>query len=59
MKTQINFSTYSADVGRFPTREQLVAHLQGFDGIELMWWGDHELVTPDLVVGVHLNCRFS
>ena len=52
-------TTSPDDVERFQTREQLAAHIDGFDGLELMWFGDHDLITPDLVVGVHLTCRFT
>lgn len=59
MKIQVNMTTSFDDVERFASREQLAAHIEGFDGIELMWYGDHDLIRPDIVVGMHLNCRFN
>ena len=59
MKIQVNITTSSDDVNRFPTRQSLLDHIAGFDGLELMWFGDNDLITPDMVVGVHLTCRFT
>ena len=57
MLVSFNLTTSSDDMDRFETRDELRALMDGFDGVELMWFGDNDLVTPDMVSGVHLNCK--
>ena len=59
MKTLINMTTSIDDVSRFESNRQLRDHIAGFDGFELMWFGDSDIVTADMVVGVHLSCRLT
>lgn len=57
MLLSFNITTSSDDMDRFQTREDVYDLMRGFDGVELMWFGDNELITPDMVTGVHLNCK--
>ena len=50
-------TTSSDDLNRFQTQEDVRTLLHGFDGLELMWFGDDDRITPDMVSGVHLNCK--
>lgn len=57
MKYTINFTTSSADVERFQSAGELSQLLQGFDGVELMYFGEDEkqLLPPGRVLGLHMN----
>ena len=57
MLLSFNITTSSADTDRFQTREDVLGLMQGFDGVELMWFGDSNLITPDMVSGIHLSCH--
>ena len=57
MLLSFNMTTSSEDTERFQTQEDVRALMRGFDGLELMWFGDDDLITPDMVSGVHLNCK--
>lgn len=55
MKTQLNLTTDSWDLKRYPDRAALMQMLEGFDGLELMHYDDDEngLISNELVVGFH------
>lgn len=57
MLLSFNMTTSSEDMVRFESRVDVLDLLSGFDGVELMWFGDNDLITPDMVSGVHLNCK--
>lgn len=57
MLLSFNITTSPDDMGRFQSRGDVLDLMNGFDGVELMWFGDNDLVTPDMVSGVHLNCK--
>ncbi|MCD8197069.1 MAG: TIM barrel protein [Lachnospiraceae bacterium] len=60
MKTMINFTTSPDDIGRYSSPEDLKGFYRAFgcDGLELMPTGepDEELITPNMVIGVHVPC---
>lgn len=57
MKVQFNITTSSCDLERFGSREEFLALLEGFDGVELMVCGEDErkLIRPENVVGLHMS----
>ena len=57
MKTQFNITTSSCDLDRFVSREDFLALLEGFDGVELMVYDEDErnLIRPEDVVGLHMS----
>ncbi len=57
MKIQFNMTTSSCDLDRFRSREDFLALLNGFDGVELMVYGEDErnLILPENVVGLHMS----
>ena len=57
MKTQFNMTTSFCDLDRFGSREDFLALLNGFDGVELMVCGEDErkLIRPKDVVGLHMS----
>ena len=57
MLVSFNMTTTPDDMERFQSREDLLDFMGGFDGLELMYFGDNDLITPDMVSGVHLNCH--
>ena len=59
MKRTFNLTTYSEDLDRYRDRNELLAALDGFDGVELMHCGEdsRSIVPRDKIVGVHL-CFF-
>lgn len=57
MLVSFNMTTTPDDTDRFESREDLLDFMGGFDGLELMHFGDNDLITPDMVTGVHLNCH--
>jgi len=57
MKIQANMTTVSDDMDRYSSREDICEMFKKFDGLELMYFGDHDFITPDMVTGVHLNCK--
>ncbi|MCD8054630.1 MAG: sugar phosphate isomerase/epimerase [Lachnospiraceae bacterium] len=61
MKTMMNFTTSPEDTERYASAEDLRAFYRSFgcDGLELMPTGEADgggIITPDMVVGVHLPC---
>ena len=57
MKTQFNITTASCDLDRFASRQEFLALLEGFDGVELMVCGEdgRNLIRPGDVVGLHMS----
>ena len=57
MKIQFNMTTSFCDLGRFASREEFLALLEGFDGVELMVCGEdaRNLIRPEHVVGLHMS----
>lgn len=57
MKTTFNLTTSDCDLGRFASREELLALLKGFDGVELMVCGEgtRGLLRREDVVGLHMS----
>ncbi len=61
MKLSINLTTSPEDLDRFASRQELEALIRGFDGVELMYYGEDErkIIPPERVVGFHMqnhNC---
>ena len=57
MKIQFNITTSGCDLDRFSSREEFLALLDGFDGVELMVCGEDErnLIRSENVVGLHMS----
>lgn len=57
MKVQFNMTTSSEDLDRFTDQADLLQFMDGFDGVELMYYGEDEkhLIPKEKVVGVHLG----
>lgn len=57
MKTQFNITTSSCDLDRYASREEFLAVLEGFDGVELMVCGEDTrgIIRPEDVVGLHMS----
>lgn len=57
MKIQFNITTSFCDLDRFESREEFLALLEGFDGVELMACGgdERDLIRPENVVGLHMS----
>ncbi len=57
MKLAINMTTSPEDLDRFGTSADLQKLLRGFDGVELMYFGEDErgILPPDSVVGLHMS----
>ncbi len=57
MKLSINLTTSPEDLDRFASREELEALLRGFDGVELMYYGEDErkIIPPERIVGFHMS----
>ena len=57
VKLNINLTTSPEDLDRFSSSEDLVRLLRGFDGVELMWYGEDErkIIPPEKVVGFHMS----
>ena len=57
MKLSVNLTTSPEDLDRFASREELEELLRGFDGVELMYYGEDErkIIPPERVVGFHMQ----
>ena len=57
MKLTINLTTSPEDLDRFASSEELEALLRGFDGVELMYYGEDErkIIPPEKIVGFHMS----
>lgn len=60
MKTQFNITSMKWDLERYASREDFAAALQGFDGVELMDYGDDisAIIPEEKVIGVHMLCPY-
>ena len=57
MKLSINLTTSPEDLDRFASSAELEALIRGFDGVELMYYGEDErkIIPPDRIVGFHMQ----
>ena len=57
MKLSINLTTSPEDLDRFNSSEDLLKLLRGFDGVELMYYGEDErrIIPPERIVGFHMS----
>lgn len=57
MKMMFNITTSSDDMDRFSCQKDLAKLLDGFDGVELMYYGEdtRQIIPRERVIGVHLN----
>jgi sugar phosphate isomerase/epimerase len=57
MKLSINLTTSPEDLDRFASSAELEALIRGFDGVELMYYGEDEraVIPPERVVGFHMS----
>ena len=57
MKLNINLTTSPEDLDRFASSEDLRKLLRGFDGVELMYYGEDErkIIPPEKIVGFHMS----
>ena len=57
MKIQFNLTTSIEDMKRFDSRDDLLALMEGFDGVELMQFEDDDrgIIPPERVIGLHMN----
>lgn len=57
MKVMFNLTTSSEDLDRFPERKDLLAQLEGFDGVELMQFEEDSrgLIPKERVIGLHMG----
>ncbi|MDR1185731.1 MAG: TIM barrel protein [Coriobacteriales bacterium] len=57
MKTMFNLSTSSDDMRRYSCRDELLAMMDGFDGVELSCFETDErrVIPPERVVGLHMS----
>lgn len=60
MKTQFNITSMKWDLERYASREDFATALQGFDGVELMDYGDDisTIIPEEKVIGVHMLCPY-
>lgn len=61
MKITFNLTTSYEDLNRFPDRTALLSLMEGFDGVELMWYGEDKrnLIPKERVIGLHMNCPYT
>lgn len=57
MKTLFNITTSSDDMDRFSSQEDLLKLMDGFDGLELMYYGKDScgIIPKEKVIGLHMN----
>lgn len=57
MKTVFNITTSEDDLQRFQNSEELLQMMQGFDGVELMYFGEDEknIIPKEKVIGLHMH----
>lgn len=57
MKTLFNITTSEDDLQRFGSSKDLESMMDGFDGVELMYYGEDEkeIIPKDRVVGYHMQ----
>ena len=57
MKYTFNITTSGDDLSRFADERDFCRHLRGFDGVELMYFGEDEkhIIPADSVLGLHMS----
>ena len=57
MKLTFNITTSPDDTARFQSPDELVSHMEGFDGVELLCLGGDErgLIKNEQVIGLHMG----
>ena len=57
MKKMVNMTTSWDDLERFETTEDMLALIDGFDGVELMYFGEDEksIIPKERVIGFHMS----
>lgn len=57
MKVNINITTSEDDVDRFETSADLEKLIRGFDGVELMYFGEDEkhVIPEERIIGFHMS----
>ena len=58
MKTQFNITSMKWDLERYTSVEDFATALEGFDGVELMDYGDDisPIIPEEKVIGIHMRC---
>lgn len=57
MKKLFNLTTSDCDLERYESQEDFLASMDGFDGVELMYFGEDEkkIVPKERVIGLHMQ----
>ena len=57
MKTQFNITSMKWDLERYTSVEDFATALDGFDGVELMDYGDDisPIIPEEKVIGIHMD----
>lgn len=60
MKTQFNITSMKWDLDRYVSQEDFATALEGFDGVELMDYGEDisRIIPEEKVIGVHMLCPY-
>ena len=60
MKTQFNITSMKWDLERYTSVEDFTTALEGFDGVELMDYGDDisPIIPEEKVIGIHMRCPY-
>ncbi len=60
MKTQFNITSMKWDLERYTSVEDFATALEGFDGVELMDYGDDisPIIRKKKVIGIHMRCPY-
>ena len=60
MKTQFNITSMKWDLERYTSVEDFATALEGFDGVELMDYGDDisPIIPEEKVIGIHMRCPY-
>ena len=60
MKTQFNITSMKWDLERYTSVEDFATALDGFDGVELMDYGDDisPIIPEEKVIGIHMRCPY-
>lgn len=61
MKTQFNITSMKWDLERYTSVEDFATALEGFDGVELMDYGDDisPIIPEEKVIGIHMQLSVS
>jgi len=60
MKVQFNITTSECDLERYASRQEFLAMLDGFDGVELIVCGEDSrgIIPANKVIGLHMSCFY-